>query len=310
MGPISPSNFPAVKWLSGRDFFCLRHGRARRIAFDYHDGENSRRQKPMSTLQPVTLITGASSGIGAAFSIVLADDGQMTVLVARRAVRLAAVGDRIAALGFTRPQVIALDLERHDASAFLADELHARGLEAAIVVNNAGFGLRGLAAELDRGEQLAMIDLNARIPTELSLRFVENLARHRGGIINLASIAGLFPGPRMAVYHASKAYVLSFSEALHRELAPDGVRVTVVCPGPVRTGFQMRAGIAAGDGPALFSQDAEHVAREAYAGFVHGQRMVVPGSPNKWIPRVARFVPHWLVLRVIDAYQRRPAGSK
>ena len=107
--------------------------------------------------------------------------------------------------------------------ARIAAELQAR-TRAEFVVNNAGFGLLGLAAELDRGEQLAMIDLNVRVLTDLSLRFVDSLARHRGGILNVASVASFLPGPGMAVYHATKAYVLSFSEALHRELGGQGVR--------------------------------------------------------------------------------------
>ena len=101
----------------------------------------------------------------------------------------------------------------------------------------------GPAASLDRAQQLAMIDLNVRVLTELSLRFVDSLARHQGGILNVASVASFMPGPGMAVYHATKAYVLSFSEALHRELGGQGVRVTALCPGPVETEFMARAGI-------------------------------------------------------------------
>ena len=113
-----------------------------------------------------------------------------------------------------------------------------------IVVNNAGFGLHGQAAELDRAEQLAMLDLNVRALTDLSLRWIDGIVKHKGGILNVASVAGFLPGPGMAVYYASKSYVLSFTEALARELAPQGVRVTALCPGPVQTEFQKRAGIS------------------------------------------------------------------
>ena len=140
-----------------------------------------------------------------------------------------------------------------------------RGLEPANVVNNAGFGLVGSAANLDRDEQLAMIDLNIRALTELSLAFLDSLARHRGGILNVASIAAFLPGPGMAVYYASKAYVLSFSEALHRELADRGIRVTALCPGPVPTEFQARAGLREGGAEHILSLPAEHVARDGYA---------------------------------------------
>ncbi len=139
---------------------------------------------------------------------------------------------------------LSVDLEKRDAVSSLAAELTARGVEPQIVVNNAGFGLVGRAAALGRDEQLAMIDLNIRALTELSLAFVDSLARHRGGILNVASVAAFMPGPGMAVYYASKAYVLSFSEALHQELSPRGIRVTALCPGPVPTEFQARAGIS------------------------------------------------------------------
>src|SRR5262249_33816629 len=125
----------------------------------------------------------------------------------------------------------------------IKSELAAQALEPRFVVNNAGFGLVGEAAQLDHAEQLAMIDLNIRFLTELSLAFVDTLARLRSGILNVSSVAGFLPGPGMAVYYATKAYLLSFSEALHHELARRGVRVTVLCPGPVPTEFQARAGI-------------------------------------------------------------------
>ena len=128
----------------------------------------------------------------------------------------------------------------------IAAALKSDGLEPENVVNNAGFALAGPSATLDRSEQLAMIDLNVRALTELSLTFVESLVRHRGGILNVASVAAFLPGPGMAVYYASKAYVLSFSEALHGELSRRGVRVTALRPGPVSTEFQTRAGLRTG----------------------------------------------------------------
>lgn len=194
-------------------------------------------------MRPVTLITGASAGIGAELAHVFAEHGHELVLVARRHDRLEALADEIAADGRQRPIVLSLDLERRDAVSVLAAELTSRGLEPGIVVNNAGFGLLGLAELLNRDEQLGMIDLNVRALTELSLAFVESLARHRGGILNVASVVAVMPGPRMAVYYATKAYVLSFSEALHHELSHRGITVTALCPGPVPTEFQARAGL-------------------------------------------------------------------
>ena len=141
--------------------------------------------------------------------------------------------------------MLALDLAR--ARRRRADWRGACGatqLEPQFIVNNAGFGLVGRAAALDRGEQLGMIDLNVRALTDLSLSFIDSLERHRGGILNVASVAGFLPGPGSAVYYAGKAFVLSLTEALHEELAPRGIRVTCLCPGPVATEFQARAGIA------------------------------------------------------------------
>jgi NADP-dependent 3-hydroxy acid dehydrogenase YdfG len=158
-------------------------------------------------VRPVTLITGASSGIGAELARVFAEHGHELVLVARREHRLVELADEIAAAGRPRPNVLSVDLERPGAVSLLAAELGARDLEPANVVNNAGFGLVGEALRLDRNEQLAMIDLNVRALTELSLAFTDSLARHRGGILNVASLAAFLPGPGMAVYYASKAYV-------------------------------------------------------------------------------------------------------
>ena len=162
-------------------------------------------------MKPVTLITGASAGIGAELARVFAEHGHELVLVARREDRLAALADEIAKGGRPRPIVLTADLGQRDAVAKIEAQLSLLDLEPAIVVNNAGFGLLGRAATLSCDEQLAMIDLNIRALTELSLAFLDSIARHRGGILNVASIAAFMPGPGMAVYYASKAFVLSFS---------------------------------------------------------------------------------------------------
>ena len=157
--------------------------------------------------------------------------------------------------------MIACDLQQSNAGDQIAAALAAKGVEVEYVVNDAGFGLFGRAIELDRAEQLGIIDLNIRAMTDLSLRFSDQLIRHRGGILNVGSIAGFLPGPGMAVYYASKAYVLSFSEAIRRELAPLGVRVTVVCPGPVPSEFQARAGFEPGFDSAVLNVSPSEVAQ-------------------------------------------------
>jgi len=258
-------------------------------------------------VRPITLITGASSGIGAALARVFAEHGHELVLLARREGRLAALAEEIAAHGFTRPTVLSVDLERRDAVAHITAELKARGLEPANVVNNAGFGLVGSAVSLNRDEELAMIDVNIRALTELSLAFVDSIARHRGGILNVASVAAFAPGPGMAVYFASKAYVLSFSEALHRELKRFGVKVTVLCPGPVPTEFQARAGIKSNKARSVLSLPAERVARIGYRGFMRGKRVVVAGLANQIAVLLMRVTPNALILAITDQSGRMAA---
>jgi uncharacterized protein len=251
-------------------------------------------------VKPVTLITGASAGIGTTLARVFAAHGHELALVARREDRLKALADEIAAAGRPQPAVVALDLGRRDAVASLAAELSSRGLEPEIVVNNAGFGLSGTAAALDRDEQLAMIDLNVRALTELSLAFVDSLARHRGGILNVASIAAFLPGPGMAVYYASKAYVLSFSEALHHELRNRGIRVTALCPGPVQTEFQARAGLQLPAVSKIFEIPSERVAEIGYSALMRGQRVAIAGTGNKIAVALMHLIPNAILLRAVD----------
>jgi short-subunit dehydrogenase len=257
-------------------------------------------------MKPVTLITGASSGIGAELARVFAAHGHELVITARREAALVTLADEIAASGRPRPTIIVADLAARDAVAKIAAELASRSLEPQHVVNNAGFGLAGAAASLDRADQLAMVDINVRALTELSLTFIGSLARHRGGILNVASIAGFFPGPGMAVYYASKAYVISFSEALSAELAPRGVRVTALCPGPVATGFQARAGLRAGgigEGSPL-ALAARRVAEIGYASFMRGERVVIAGAGNRIAMLFARLIPHALLLPMVERRMR------
>jgi short-subunit dehydrogenase len=259
----------------------------------------------MAHFRPIALITGASYGIGAELARVFAAKGHEIVLTSRSEAQLVAVADTIVADGASRPHVIVADLSRLDSCARLAHELASRGLEPRFVVNNAGFGLAGQSDELDRVEQLEMIDLNVRALTDLSLRWIASMRGQGGGVLNVASVAGFLPAPGMAVYYASKAYVLSFTEALHVEMRPHGVRVTALCPGPVRTGFQHRAGLGDFPGARILEQPARAVARAGYTGLMAGRRLVVPGFTNKLVTLVPRLLPRALVLRLTDARKRR-----
>jgi short-subunit dehydrogenase len=253
----------------------------------------------------VTLITGASAGIGTELARVFASNGHRVALVARRADRLKTLSGEITAAGGAAPIVISCDLEQPDAGDKIAAALTAEDVEVEFVVNNAGFGLFGNAIEMDRVEQLGIIALNIRAVTDLSLRFSEQLIRHRGGILNVGSIAGFLPGPGMAVYYASKAYVLSFSEALRRELAPRGVRVTVLCPGPVPSEFQARAGFEPGFDSAVLNVSASDVAQAGYRGLMANKRAVLPGLGIKIVPFLLRLFPRGFILGAVGRFQLR-----
>jgi short-subunit dehydrogenase len=261
----------------------------------------------MSTPRPVTLITGASAGIGWALAEIFAQHGHELVLVARRMPELERLADKIAASGAPRPTVLSLDLGQAGVGDRLAAELASRGLAPRNVVNNAGFGLIGPADELARAEQLAMIDLNVRTLTDLSLAFVPSLAEQRGGILNVASVAAFLPGPGMAVYYATKAFVLSFSEALNYELRSRDIRVTALCPGPVPTEFQARAGIERRSS-SMLDRSVEEVAQAGYDGLMRGRRVVIPGWQNRFVTQMSRLAPRGLVLDLAaraQAYRHR-----
>jgi len=253
----------------------------------------------------VTLITGASAGIGTELARIFAANGHRVALVARRADRLTTLAGEITAAGGAAPILIPCDLAQADGCDRIAQALAAAGVEVEYVVNNAGFGVFGLAVKRDRAEQLDIIAVNVRALTDLSLRFSDSLIRNRGGILNVSSIAGFLPGPGMAVYYASKAYVLSFSEALRRELAPEGVRVTVVCPGPVPSEFQARAGFSPGFDSKILNVSPAAVAQQAYRGLMADKRAVLPGFGIKLVPFLLRLFPRSFILAAVGRLQLR-----
>jgi hypothetical protein len=264
----------------------------------------------MTERRPVTLITGASAGIGTALARIFARQGHGLLLVARREQRLSEIADEIAALGHKRPHVASVDLERRDAADAIAGVMTRLQVEPETVVNNAGFGLLGAAASLSRPEQLAMIDVNVRALTDLSLAFVDALERRRGGILNVASVAAFLPGPNMAVYYATKAYVVSFSDALHWELRPRGIRVTTLCPGPVPTEFQARAGFIDDNSTDMLALSADRVALDGYHALQRGRRLVAPGALNRATTILTRFMPRALLLASVGRYNSRRIAQR
>lgn len=256
-------------------------------------------------MRQVAIITGASDGIGAELARLMGKKGHDLALVARRRDRLEALATEISGAGRPTPLVIPLDLAERDAPAALAEALHAAGAEPQILVNNAGFGLQGQVAELDADQQLKMIDVNVRALTALTLKFLPDLIRLRGRILNVASVAAFLPGPGMAVYYASKAYVLSFSEALSQELAGKGVSVTALCPGPVPTGFQAAAGMTANLTGLMKMVETrpQAVAEAAYRGMMSGRRVVMPSFADWMSASAAALTPRGLLLPMIGRVQ-------
>lgn len=253
----------------------------------------------------VTLITGASAGIGLELARIFAAKGHRVALTARRAARLDELAAEIVAAGGKQPVVIPCDLQQADAGEAVERALAAAGVELEYLVNNAGFGVFGRAVKRDRNDQLGIIAVNIVALTDLTLRFADQIVRNRGGILNIGSIAGFLPGPGMAVYYASKAYVLSFTEAMRHELAPLGVRVTVVCPGPVLTEFQARAGFAPGFDSAILEVSAAEVARQGYEGLMANKRAVLPGMLIKLVPFLLRLFPRSFILAAVGGFQLR-----
>jgi uncharacterized protein len=253
----------------------------------------------------VTLITGASAGIGTELARVFASKGHRLALVDRHGDRLIPLANEIVAAGSSAPVLIPCDLEQPDAGDKIEAALAEAGVEVEYVVNNAGFGLFGHAIDLDRQEQLGIVAVNIRALTDLSLRFSNSMIRHRGGVLNLGSLSGFLPGPGMAVYYASKAYVLSFSEALRHELAPHGVRVTTLCPGSVASEFQARAGIKPGLEHEMLNISASDVARAGYRGLMANKRIVLPGVGIKLVPFMLRLFPRAFILAAVGSIQLR-----
>lgn len=248
-------------------------------------------------MKKVALVTGASAGLGVEFARQLSKRGHTLVLAARRKDRLE---DLAKELGNAR--AIAIDLSKPSASANLLADIEDNGETVDLLVNNAGFGLIGRFAELDARLERQMIDLNVGTLTDLCrLVAPQMIKRKSGGILNVASTAAFQPGPRMAVYFATKAFVLSLTEALHEELKPHGIRVSCLCPGPTRTEFGDVAGFA---GNGLFDRvamNAAEVVETGLKGLDSNDAVVVPGWTNKVTAASTRFAPRSIVRKIAAA---------
>lgn len=245
----------------------------------------------------IALITGASAGLGVEFASQLARKGHRLVLVARREDRLQSLASL---LGNAR--AVALDLAAPGAADRLVADLAAADERVELLINNAGFGLHGRFTEIDAARQREMIDLNCGTLTDLCRAFAPAMVERRsGGILNVASTAAFQPGPGMAVYFATKAYVLSFSEALHEELKPHGVHVSALCPGPTRTEFGEVAGFEAQGAFDRLAMDSAPVVRAGLKGLERNRAVVIPGLINKAGAQSTRLAPRALARKVAGA---------
>jgi len=252
------------------------------------------------------LITGASGGIGYELALLFARDGYDCILVARSQDKLKQLATRLEREHRVKTLVIGKDLSTPSAVDEIYEGVTAASMQVDVLVNNAGFPVFGPFVDTDLPTELEMLHVNVIALTALTKLFLKGMVeRGSGRILNLASTAAFLPGPLMAVYYASKAYVLSFSDALANELHGTGVTVTALCPGPTRTGFQKRGVLE--DSRLVQGQIADpgSVALAGYRGLMAGKVIVIPGFSNKLIPWVVRLSPRGVVTRVVRRMQER-----
>lgn len=251
------------------------------------------------------LVTGASAGIGVDLAACFARDGYDLVLAARSEGALQDVAQRLSSAHGVKAHAVACDLGAHGGGSALAAEIARRGLAVDVVVNNAGYGHAGALTSSDLATQLGMIDLNVRALVELSYLYWDRmLANRRGGVLNVASTAAFQPGPLMANYYASKAFVLSFSEAIWEEARGTGVRVSCLCPGPTVSKFRERAGTGKTRlARASKAAPSAPVARAGYEGWKANRRVVVTGARNAFQAGIVKYMPRASLLRMVRNIQ-------
>jgi short-subunit dehydrogenase len=262
--------------------------------------------------RPVALITGASGGIGLELARLCAKGGHDLILVARHQTKLEEIAKYLSGMYQIRVELIMADLSDAETPAAIVDTAASRGMVVDVLVNNAGFGDWGLFGRADLERQLEMIQVNVTALTQLTRLLLPGMiTRRKGRILNVASTAAFAPGPLMAVYYATKAYVLSFSEAIGNELSGTGITVTALCPGPTRTGFATTAGLVGSNlfnGPNVMG--VESVAAAGYRGMMRGRMVVVPGMANKLLIQSIRISPRWAVRMITRWFQEGRKGEE
>lgn len=260
----------------------------------------------MSAVKPETvLITGASSGIGLDLARCFAADGSRIVLVARNTAALESLAGELRKAHGIEAVVLTADLSRSETSQKIFSELQGRGVVVDILVNNAGFGLMGRFASLPLLRQLEIIQVNVTALTELAGLFLPGMIeRRRGGVLNVGSVAGFVPGPNMAVYYASKAFVLSFTEALAEELSGTGLTVTVLCPGPTESNFGQVARGGKSRKLKIVKMNSKSVAEAGHLAFRQGKCVAVCGLQNQIAVQLPRIIPRPIVRKITKFYNR------
>ncbi len=258
----------------------------------------------------IVLVTGASSGIGRELARCFAADGARLILVARKRDSLQQVAEELKQAYNTQSEVVPADLAEPVAPTRLVEHLQVHGTKVDVLVNNAGFGAREAFVEVSAERQLQMLQVNVTALTHLTRLLLPGMIqRRRGGVLNVASTAGFQPGPGMAVYYASKAYVLSFSEALAEEVRGDGVTVTALCPGPTATNFAAAAGGTFSRWFKWNAMQADVVAQAGHRAFRAGKAIAIPGLSNRLLAFSVRLAPRALARKVAGyfnsvAYER------
>lgn len=252
-------------------------------------------------MKECTLITGASSGIGYEFAYLFARDGHNLILVARREENLKKMKEHLEGLYNIEVFIIALDLINRESAQYIYEFVDNNNIIVNNLVNNAGVGSFGMFSEVEEKKDLEIIDLNIYALTKLTKKFLPlMIERKKGGIINVASTASFAPGVNMSVYYASKAYVLSLTEALYEECIESGVRIMALCPGAVDTEFQSVAKVNESKSSRGNIMTPEQVAREGYKFFTISKApIVIPGNINKLLVFMARFMPRKLIRNII-----------
>lgn len=254
---------------------------------------------------PTTLITGASAGLGQGFARALAAQGQDLILTARRADRLEALAAELRTAHGVQAHIFPADLADPTAPDTLIADIAAADLTIHDLINNAGYGIQGGFADGDTSAELGMIDLNIRALVALTHAVLPQMvARRSGGVLNIASTAAFQPGPWLAVYYATKAFVLSFSEAIHEEVKDEGVRIVALCPGPTRTEFANLAGM--GDSALFnrFASDPETVVRDGLKALATNQAVRISGMANTLMAGSIRLTPRGLARRIAGSLQK------